>query len=167
MVLDLVKDLSAKSWVSKRLWRTFSALKEVAPKVTGSMMTPSAAHDDHLTDGSSTGLSMGSGTARPQSALHPISMINNNNTNNSPYPRPTLRSAPVAPRPGGPYAQHAEAPVAQSANGVQLMMEMRRVFDVYIGGGSGGPGKVDLLPSANSLGRFVEENVFHHFKELV
>ena len=32
MGLDLVRDLSAKSWVSKRLWRTIKSLKDVAPR---------------------------------------------------------------------------------------------------------------------------------------
>ncbi|RCI17467.1 hypothetical protein L249_2650 [Ophiocordyceps polyrhachis-furcata BCC 54312] len=32
MALDLVKDLSAKSWVSKRLWCTIKSLKDVAPR---------------------------------------------------------------------------------------------------------------------------------------
>lgn len=33
MALDLVKDLSGKSWVSKRLWRTIRTLREVAPRL--------------------------------------------------------------------------------------------------------------------------------------
>lgn len=32
MALELVKDLSVKSWVSKRLWRTIGTLKDVAPR---------------------------------------------------------------------------------------------------------------------------------------
>ncbi|KAL6890702.1 hypothetical protein GGI43DRAFT_425461 [Trichoderma evansii] len=32
MALDLVKDLSVKSWVSQRLWRTIKSLKDVAPR---------------------------------------------------------------------------------------------------------------------------------------
>lgn len=32
MALDLIKDLSSKSWVSQRLWRTIRALKDVAPR---------------------------------------------------------------------------------------------------------------------------------------
>ncbi|KAF4504603.1 hypothetical protein G6O67_008036 [Ophiocordyceps sinensis] len=32
LALDLVKDLSAKSWISKRLWRTIKSLKDVAPR---------------------------------------------------------------------------------------------------------------------------------------
>ncbi|KAK5995230.1 putative transcriptional regulatory protein [Cladobotryum mycophilum] len=32
MALDLVKDLSAKSWVSQRFWRTIRCLKDVAPR---------------------------------------------------------------------------------------------------------------------------------------
>lgn len=147
MVLDLVKDLSAKSWVSKRLWRTFSALKEVAPKITGIQPGP-----DDTTDSSAGSMSIGSSTARagPQSV--------------GPYPRPTLRSAPVPARPGGPYSH--DPPVAQNANGVQLMTEMRKVFEVYIGSGNNGPSKVDLLPTATSLGRFVEENISNHFKDM-
>lgn len=33
MALDLVKGFSAKSWVSKRLWKTIKGLKEVGPKL--------------------------------------------------------------------------------------------------------------------------------------
>jgi hypothetical protein len=32
MALELVKDLSAKSWASQRLWRTIRSLKNVAPR---------------------------------------------------------------------------------------------------------------------------------------
>lgn len=32
MALELVKDLSAKSWASQRLWRTIRSLKDVAPR---------------------------------------------------------------------------------------------------------------------------------------
>ncbi|KAF4595509.1 fungal specific transcription factor domain-containing protein [Ophiocordyceps camponoti-floridani] len=32
VALDMVRDLSAKSWVSKRLWRTVKSLKDVAPR---------------------------------------------------------------------------------------------------------------------------------------
>lgn len=32
LALELVKDLSAKSWVSQRLWRTIRSLKDVAPR---------------------------------------------------------------------------------------------------------------------------------------
>lgn len=32
LALELVHDLSAKSWVSKRLWRTIKSLKDVAPR---------------------------------------------------------------------------------------------------------------------------------------
>lgn len=144
MVLDLVKDLSAKSWVSKRLWRTFNALKEVAPKIAGTLPNM----------GEGTDSSSGASSAARVPQLPQV----------GPYSRPTIRSAPVPARPGGPY--NHDPPMAQSANGMQLMTEMRRVFDVYIGAGNQGPAKVDLLPTPNSLGRFVEENVSHHFRDL-
>ncbi|KAI1100370.1 hypothetical protein F4804DRAFT_319194 [Jackrogersella minutella] len=42
MALELVKDLSSKSWVSQRLWSTLKSLREVAPRL-------GLAHDPHST----------------------------------------------------------------------------------------------------------------------
>jgi len=56
LALDLVRNLSAHSYVSKRLWRTIRGLKEVGPKI-GLYVAADAAGDD---SGSST---------RPASAL--------------------------------------------------------------------------------------------------
>ena len=121
--LDLVRDLSAKSYVSKRLWRTFSSLSERSLS---------------LRDGSGPYEDVSRRGAR------------------SPFPRDRLRSAPVRGT--------VEAPPAQSANGVQLQAEMRRVFEAYVSAGQGG--KVEMLPTLDAMGRYVEGSVYGYFTEM-
>lgn len=62
MALELLKDMSAKSWVSKRLWSTVKSLRDVAPRL-------GLAEDPH----SSAALTMaGLATGHNQSVLGPV-----------------------------------------------------------------------------------------------
>lgn len=120
--LELVRDLSAKSHVSRRLWRTFASLRDRTPA---------------LRDGAPYEDVSGRGAR-------------------SPFPRGTLRSAPVR--------GVVEAPPAQSANGVQLRAEMRRVYEAYVAAGQGG--QVEVLPALDAMGRYVDGSVYAHFGEM-
>lgn len=122
--LELVRDLSAKSHVSKRLWSTFSSLRDRTPA---------------LRDGAPL---YEEGPRRGGAA--------------SPFPRDRLRSAPLR--------GVVEAPPAQSANGVQLQAEMRRVFEAYVAAGQGG--QVEVLPALDAMGRYIDGGVYGHFKEM-
>lgn len=129
--LELVRDLSAKSHVSRKLWSAFSALGEGAPPGAGGR----ASETGSLGGGSVSG-NGGYGGAR------------------TPYARPTIRSAPVR--------GVAEAAPSQSANGVQLQAEMRRVFEMFVAGGV----KSDALPALDAMGRYVDGSVYGHFRDM-
>lgn len=136
--LELVRDLSAKSHVSRRLWRSFSALGEGAPPGAGGRAseTGSLAGGSISGNGGYGGGVGGVGDARGA------------------YARPTIRSAPVR--------GVAEAAPSQSANGVQLQAEMRRVFEMFVSGGV----KSDALPALDAMGRYVDGSVYGHFRDM-
>jgi hypothetical protein len=159
MALELVKDLSAKSWVSKRLWRTIGSLKEVAPRF--------GLQDD---DAHSTAALAMAGLATGRMGPSPVGA--------SPFARPTLKSAPVT-------QQHmtsgvdAQAPVHTPNNGTQLQTEMRRIFEGYVGINGLPPTSSDDhlmaptsagLPTPDSVapggGMYHDGTVFHHFREM-
>ncbi|CAJ2505779.1 Uu.00g131730.m01.CDS01 [Anthostomella pinea] len=63
MALELVKDMSSKSWVSKRLWTTIKSLREVAPRL-------GLAEDPHST-AALTMAGLATGQMRPSPQLDP------------------------------------------------------------------------------------------------
>lgn len=104
MALELVKDLSAKSWVSKRVWRTIRSLKDVAPRFG---LNPD--DDPHSTAAlGMIGLARGHVDAG-NSETHPS------------YPRPPMPDS--QPFPGSQMDQ----------NGVLIQSEMSRIFEGYVG----------------------------------
>lgn len=107
MALELVKDLSSKSWVSQRLWRTIKSLKEIAPR-----LGLAEAEDPH----SSAALTM-AGLATGHMAPTPPP------STTAPFTRPIPTSAPGA-----------ATPVVEGAqNGWQISNEMSRIFEGYMG----------------------------------
>lgn len=68
MALELVKDLSSKSWVSQRLWRTVKSLKAYAPRLGLQLDEDGATRRDH---GSSAASLTVAGTA-PQNNGHGV-----------------------------------------------------------------------------------------------
>lgn len=104
LALELVKDLSAKSWVSQRLWRTIRSLKDVAPRFG---LKPD--DDPHST----AALGM-IGLARGH--------LDGGSTSQSPFQR-----VPIPP-PRQP-SQSAQ----QDDNGSMIQSEMSRIFEGYVG----------------------------------
>lgn len=133
--LELVRDLSAKSHVSRRLWRAFSALGEGAPPGAGGRVSEAGSGAGSISGNGGYG-GGGVGSAR------------------APYARPTIRSAPVR--------GVAEAVPSQSANGVQLQAEMRRVLEMFVAGGV----QSDALPALDAMGRYVDGSVYGHFRDM-
>ncbi|KAI5923489.1 hypothetical protein F4810DRAFT_710572 [Camillea tinctor] len=120
MALELVKDLSSKSWVSKRLWSTIKSLKEVAPRL-------GLAEDPHST-AALTMAGLATGQMRPTPSPTATSPAFG-----PPQPPPTIARSPASPDP--------------SQNGLQMSNEMGRIFEGYIGkGGSTTPGNIPTLP---------------------
>ncbi|KAI1361667.1 fungal-specific transcription factor domain-containing protein [Xylaria arbuscula] len=99
MALELLKDMSAKSWVSKRLWGTVKSLRDVAPRL-------GLAEDPH----SSAALTMaGLATGHSQTAPGPPS-------SSSPFVHPLMV---VPPSPGYDGIQ----------TNIQMSSEMSRIFE--------------------------------------
>lgn len=115
MALELVRDLSNKSWVSQRLWRTIKSLKEVAPR-----LGLAEAEDPH----SSAALTMAglaTGHIAPSGATGPMSTPPANTA--VPFVRPVPTSAPGSAVPLVDGAQ----------NGWHISNEMSRIFEGYMG----------------------------------
>ncbi|KAK1579870.1 fungal-specific transcription factor [Colletotrichum navitas] len=153
MGLELVKDLSAKSWVSQRLWRTISSLKEVAPSIGLRNQSDEDAH-------SSAALAM-AGLASGQVSTSPATI--------APFGRSSLSTTPTMHQQPTPNLETAQSP----NNGVRIQTEMSRIFEGYMGlngnpaGGEDGFGEqqssANLPPSASSP---YVDNVFFHFREM-
>ncbi|KAK2048087.1 fungal-specific transcription factor domain-containing protein [Colletotrichum somersetense] len=153
MGLELVKDLSAKSWVSQRLWRTISSLKEVAPSIGLRNQPDEDAH-------SSAALTM-AGLASGQMSNSPATI--------APFGRSPLSTPPTMHQQQTPNLETAQSP----NNGVRIQTEMSRIFEGYMGlnsnpaGGEDGFG--EQQPSTNlppGTSNPYVDNVFFHFREL-
>ncbi|KAI0129860.1 fungal-specific transcription factor domain-containing protein [Xylariales sp. AK1849] len=107
MALELVRDLSSKSWVSQRLWRTIKNLKEVAPR-----LGLAEVEDLH----SSAALTM-AGLATGNMGPTPPATT-------SPFQRPMSGTVSGGMTP-------VVDPGAQ--NGWQISTEMSRIFEGYLG----------------------------------
>jgi hypothetical protein len=105
LALDLVKDLSAKSWVSKRLWRTIKSLKDVAPRFG---LDP----DDDAHSTAALGMI---GLARGH--------VNTAAPSQPTFPRPPLIPTDSFQLPDGPVDK----------NGVKIQSEMSKIFEGYVG----------------------------------
>ncbi|KAF2461016.1 fungal-specific transcription factor-like protein [Lineolata rhizophorae] len=116
MALDLVRNLSANSWVSKRLWKTIGVLKEVGPRL-GLNVRPTAA---------------GAGAAAAATSVDP----------SDPHSSAAVAMAGLAGHPidemsvfaGGRGGRASEAPSGHSPNG--MANEFASLFEAV--GGYGG-----------------------------
>lgn len=161
MGLELVKDLSAKSWVSQRLWRTIGALKEVGPRVGLKQHLDDDAH-------STAAITMAGLATGRLSASSPVTGTI------SPYGRPSMASTPTTLPQNTPRIDGMQAP----SNGVRLQNEMSRIFEGYVGingtttgpnygGATGGSLQTPNMASiqGNALATS-DTTVFQHFKDL-
>ncbi|KAI9151638.1 Transcriptional activator acu-15 [Paramyrothecium foliicola] len=105
LALDLVKDLSAKSWVSKRLWRTIKSLKDAAPRFG---LDP----DDDAHSSAALGMiGLARGHATPTGS------------GQSAFSRPSVSVSDSYQVPEGPVDK----------NGSKIQSEMSRIFEGYVG----------------------------------
>lgn len=154
MALELVKDMSAKSWVSQRLWRTVRSLKAYAPRL-------GLQQDDDSHNSAALAMAGMSGPGRDQQRLNGAG-THQSGSPDSMVSTPTF-SRPQ--RPGGSVTPAAIPPNHPSAedrnNGLMLHSEMTRIFEGYLGMGGIPPtstrGKDDArgaqrAPSANGNG---------------
>lgn len=146
MALELIKDLSAKSYVSQRLWRTVRSLKAIAPRL---------GLREHEWQPSTTGAGMPISTVGPSQHLSPVMA----GTTVPPSPSPGPVGMP--PSPFGPRSESLSQPLhipSSSAvtspfappmqphimddqtNGLRLQSEMSRIFEGYMGMNDGHSG---------------------------
>ncbi|KAI1329430.1 hypothetical protein F5Y16DRAFT_365972 [Xylariaceae sp. FL0255] len=125
MALDLVKDMSAKSWISKRLWGTVKSLRDVAPRL-------GLAEDPH----SSAALTMaGLATAQPpqQAQSQPAQPGSGNGSS------PAAAAVPFI----NPNMIPVSSPAFEGARiGLQMTNEMSRIFEGISGKNGAGAGAV-------------------------
>lgn len=145
LALELVRDLSAKSWVSQRLWRTIRSLKNVAPRFG---LNPD--DDPHST----AALGM-IGLARGH--------MDSSATAQSPFQRPSLTPGQLPP--GASLDQ----------NGSLIQSEMSRIFERYVGlngvqpagdEDDGQPSGSDLQSPDSGGGVYGDGTVFPQLREM-
>ncbi|KAJ9142436.1 Casein kinase II subunit beta [Pleurostoma richardsiae] len=135
MALELVKDMSAKSWVSQRLWRTVRGLKNYAPRLGLRRDDPGARESNAAQ--AMAGLAAGQHTngVPTSAAAGSPGVISQAATLR--YPSPAARLGSVGP-PRMPSSASTPAPQGQSLtddqnNGLLLQSEMTKIFEGYMG----------------------------------
>ncbi|KAK7744427.1 hypothetical protein SLS62_010151 [Diatrype stigma] len=157
MALDLVKGMSSRSFVSKRLWMTIKSLREVAPRL-------GLAEDPHSTAAlTMAGLATGQMGPTSQGGSGPPS---HSPVTPSGFPRPPLPNASI------PHE------TIDLNNGHQISSEMSRIFEGYIGMNGYSPPPDPAVTAAaaaanihsmddGAVGLYATGgSVYHHFKDL-
>ncbi|KAK8029677.1 hypothetical protein PG993_010968 [Apiospora rasikravindrae] len=159
MALELVKDLSSKSDVSRRLWRTIASLKEVAPRL-------GLAQDED---------------PHSSAALTMAGLATGQHIPSAPVQSPHKAAAPqsytrAAPPPSQQQQAHTVATSpAVPPNGWHLSNEMSKIFEGYMGmngfderATSTGPSPEDDGPPPTPFGVGVDKpgNVYQHFRDM-
>ncbi|KAH6617144.1 hypothetical protein F5144DRAFT_384673 [Chaetomium tenue] len=158
MALDLVKEMSSRSWVSHRLWRTIRSLRAYAPKLglgDSSARLPTAASPyAHI---SGAGSSSGSSGYSP-SGVPGLFHSGDPSRPGSSRGRTRSVASPPAPTPGTSQPMQLDDPLS---NGQRLQSEMLRIYEGYTGrtavaagggGGVPGPGTADMGYGSPGLG---------------
>jgi len=166
MALDLVKEMSARSWVSHRLWRTIRSLRAYAPKL-GLEDCPSRTATGSASAASSSSFAR-AGSGGGGSAGHSPGLAgpfnNSGGVSRAGSIGPAMTSPPAF-TPGGSQPMQLDDP----SNGLRLQSEMMRIYEGYTGmtgvvaggGGVGGMGSpaaaaaaaADMGYGAGGLGR--------------
>ncbi len=130
--LELVKDMSARSWVSQRLWRTIRSLKAYAVRLgmeetsdqrslPAGVAGPSPAPGYGSLRRSSANAVQSPGQFPPP----PYSSSRSSQTPHNPAPVPGSEVSTPASRPAQTGEDHS--------NGLSLQTEMSRIFEGYMG----------------------------------
>ncbi|KUI55662.1 Protein STB5 [Cytospora mali] len=140
MALELIKDMSAKSWVSQRLWRTVKSLEAYAPRL-------GLLQDDDPRQRESVAMTM-AGMARggqtplppPPITTHRHSSVSSGGHQLTPSPGltsghggqpPSSRMGSLTPH-GGGHGGGRDSP--HPDNGLRLTTEMSRMFEGFASG---------------------------------
>lgn len=131
LALELVKDLSAKSYVSQRLWRTIKSLKSYAPRLGLQRDDPRSRESAAMTMAgmARTHSRQSNGTPAPSPGMAMPSPYNPPSRTSSLAP-PAAASGSSSPTPNTQSLQEDEN------NGLRLQSEMSKIFEGYMGMGS-------------------------------
>ncbi len=133
LALDLVKEMSAKSWVSHRLWRTIRSLKGYAPKLG---LEDYSARSSTAGGPSSTAFARAGSGSSAQSPSLSLAGPAFSEAASRAGSRGTGVTSPAGPiTPGAGPMQ-----VDEENNGLLLQSEMSRIYEGYAGGGGGAVG---------------------------
>ncbi|KAH7028013.1 uncharacterized protein B0I36DRAFT_328446 [Microdochium trichocladiopsis] len=170
MALELVKDMSAKSFVSKRLWSTIKSLREVAPRL-------GLAEDPHSSAAlTMAGLATGHHHAPAQEPRGPVY------ASRTPGPGSATNGAGTAAASPFPTSTNATTPgmIDSLQNGHQISSEMSKIFEGYIGTTNGftpppdqsGANSAGMQPDDGSgegevdASGLVGASVYQHFRDM-
>ncbi|KAK4654391.1 hypothetical protein QC762_404120 [Podospora pseudocomata] len=155
MALDLVRDMSSRSWVSHRLWRTIRSLKAVAPRLgleedfaaspsaTKPSNTGSAAqlhrHQSTSDYNQSRSHSISQSSPRTAGTVPSVRGVAHSHSSMSPF-SPQIRGSEMSHHPNSavstPHQQQMH--VDERTNGLRLQSEMSRIYEGYAGLGVNG-----------------------------
>ncbi|KAJ1328088.1 proline utilization trans-activator [Microdochium nivale] len=131
MALELVKDMSAKSFVSRRLWSTIKSLKEVAPRLglaedphSSAALTMAGLATGHRH--AATQGSRGGGSSMYASSRTPVPVAATTTTSATATASPFPTSTTGGTTPGGGLVDNLQ-------NGHQISSEMSKIFEGYMG----------------------------------
>ncbi|KAG5983818.1 hypothetical protein E4U55_007050 [Claviceps digitariae] len=151
MALDLIKYLSAKSWVSKRLWRMIKSLKDLAPRF--GLNAQDDAHSNAALGmiGLARGHTMDGSNSLGQSSFTHMGMPQGHQNQN-----------------------HAPVEHLVEENGKKIQSELSRIFEGYVGlkGFQSGGNDPRMQPppdlaSDAAGGMYIpDETIFPHFRDL-
>lgn len=190
MALELVKDLSPKSWVSQRLWRTVKSLKAYAPNlglqqdedprrrdkagftITGMPTNGLNQHGISNTSAHRGSMSSGSYQLTPSPGLTPGYGGHNSSANSMGSVTPHGGRRSPLPGPEKPHGQgHPVTPDENRNNGIRLQTEMLRMFEGFANGAAADDHFRGTMGDYSAdYGYFGptgdEEGVFSHMKEM-
>lgn len=157
MALELIKDLSAKSWVSQRLWRTVRSIKAYAPRLglqqdegprhseNAALMTSgmvgNGQNQHGLSSASTHRSSVSSGGRQPTQSPSLPPGYGGQQHASSRMGSLTPHGGRNSPRSAGGLAQNQshQAPHADDRNnGLRLQTEMSRMFEGFTNGAARG-----------------------------
>ena len=135
MALELVKDMSARSWVSQRLWRTIRSLKKYAPRL-GMEEEPSTGGRSNTGSPTVAMASMGvhhiqrggSATSAPSPGPQ-----NQNSHSRNPGGGNSAASTPAAAATNSVQQTVQQQIAEDQTNGLRLQTEMSRIYEGYMG----------------------------------
>ncbi|KAL1840502.1 hypothetical protein VTJ49DRAFT_415 [Mycothermus thermophilus] len=122
MGLELIKEMSARSWISQRVWRTIRSLRAYAPKLGLEDNTMARRYPQQ--PGSSTSSGHSPGVPPTQLSGAASSRAGSNG--------PAVTS-PMSVTPGAGQPMQMDDP----NNGLRLQSEMSRIYEGYMGGAAG------------------------------